>query len=199
MEKRRIGIHGIEGAAWGEHTCVFFYTKDELLRLTVPYLKAGLEDNEFCMWITGEPITVNDAFHALEQALPNVREYLDREQLEILPHTQCYFSTGIFDAQIVLRNWLNKATHAEARGFAGTRITGNIFWLGSEQDWEQFGAYEQAVTENITHQRVLALCTYPYEICRINNVVQTLSCHNKVLIAQNGHWRCHDIPPPYKR
>jgi len=71
MEKPRIGIPGIERTAWGEHVCVFFYTKEELLKLTVPYIKAGLEDNEFCMWITGEPITVNDAVHALEQTLPS--------------------------------------------------------------------------------------------------------------------------------
>jgi hypothetical protein len=82
----------------------------------VPYIKAGLEDNEFCMWITGEPITVNDAVHALEQTLPNVQEYLANKQLEILPHTQCYFSTGIFDAEVVLYNWLNQARGAEAKG-----------------------------------------------------------------------------------
>ena len=199
MEKPRIGIQGIEGAAWGEHICVFFNTKDELLKLTVPYIKAGLEDNEFCMWITGEHVTVNDASHALEQALPTVHEYLARKQLEILPHTQCYFSTGTFDGQIVLQNWAKKATHAKAKGFAGMRITGNIFWLESEQDWEQFSAYEQAVTQHIEHQRVLALCTYPFEICRFNNVMQTMSVHNKVLIARDEQWRCHDVPPPYRR
>jgi hypothetical protein len=42
MEKRRMGIPGIGGASWGEHICAFFYTKDELLKLTVPYIKAGL-------------------------------------------------------------------------------------------------------------------------------------------------------------
>ena len=116
MEKRRIGIQGIEGAAWGEHICVFFNTKDELLKLTVPYIKAGLEDNEFCMWITGEHVTENDASHALEQVLPDAHQYLARKQLEILPHTQWYFSSGIFDGQIVLQNWVTKATHAQSKG-----------------------------------------------------------------------------------
>jgi hypothetical protein len=27
-----------------------------LLRLTVPYIKAGLEDGESCLWITGKPV-----------------------------------------------------------------------------------------------------------------------------------------------
>jgi len=194
MEKRRMGIPGIEKADWGEHICVFFYTKDELLKLTVPYIKAGLEDNEFCMWITGDPITENDAFHALEQVLPDAHQYLVKKQLEILPHIRWYLSSGIFDPAIVLHNWLSKAKHAQARGFAGVRITGNPFWLGSEQDWEQFGAYEQAVTQSINNQRVLALCTYPRKICKIDNVMQVLSSHQSALIAHNEYWQRHTIP-----
>jgi MEDS: MEthanogen/methylotroph, DcmR Sensory domain len=197
MEKRRTGIPGIGGAGWGEHICAFFYTKEELLKLTVPYIKAGLEDNEFCMWITGDPVTENDAFEALEQVLPDAHQYFVNKQLEILPHTQWYFSSGIFDPKVVLDNWLSKARHAQARGFAGVRITGNPFWLGCEQDWEEFGAYEQAVTHRICHERVLALCTYPIKICKITHVMQTLSFHRSALIPHNEIWQRHVIPPPY--
>jgi hypothetical protein len=200
MKTPRIGIPDIESAAWGEHICAFFYTKDELLRLTVPYIKAGLEDNEFCMWITGGPVNENDAMRALEQVLPHAHQYLANKQLEIFSHSQWYLSSGIFDGQRVLGNWLAKFKHAQANGFAGMRITGNPFWLGCEQDWEQFSAYEQSVTQNIENQGILALCTYPFEICRINNVMHTLSSHTKVLIAQNEEqWRCRDIPPSYNR
>jgi len=199
MEKRRMGIPGIEKADWGEHSCVFFYTKDDLLNLTVPYIKAGLEDNEFCMWITGDPITDNDAFRALEQVVPDGHQYLVKKQLEILPHSQWYLSSGIFDPAIVLRSWLSKAEHAQAKGFAGLRITGNPFWLRSEQDWEQFGAYEQAVTQSISNQRVLALCTYPKEICQNNNVRQVLSSHRSTLIGYNECWQRYDLPQPYTR
>lgn len=194
-----MGIPGIEEADWGEHICVFFYTKDDLLKLTVPYIKAGLEDNEFCMWITGEPITENDAFHALEQVLPNAHHYMVNKQLEILPHTQWYLSSGIFEPQVVLHNWVSKAKHAQAKGFEGVRITGNPFWLASEHDWDQFGAYEQAVTQSIRNERVLALCTYRIDVCQINQVMQTLSSHGTALIAHHQHWQRHAIPQPYKR
>jgi MEDS: MEthanogen/methylotroph, DcmR Sensory domain len=197
MEKRRTGIPGIGGAGWGEHICAFFYTKDELLKLTVPYIKAGLEDNEFCMWITGDPVTENDAYQALEQVLPDAHQYFGNKQIEILPHTQWYVSSGIFDSKRVLDNWLSKARHAQARGFTGMRITGNPFWLGCEQEWEEFGAYEQAVTHRICNERVLALCTYPIQICKITNVMQTLSSHGSALIAHNEGWQRHAIPPPY--
>jgi hypothetical protein len=196
MEKRRMGIPGVGGAGWGEHICAFFYTKDELLKLTVPYIKAGLEDNEFCMWITGDPVTENDALQALEQVLPDAHQYLVNKQLEIFPHSQWYLFSGIFDAGLVLGNWLSKSKHAEGKGFAGMRITGNPFWLASEQDWEQFGAYEQAVTQSIRDERILALCMYPIEICKLTHVMQTLSFHGSALIARNEDWQRHAIPSP---
>ena len=49
---RRVGIGGKENVQWGEHLCAFFNTRIDLLNLVVPYIKAGLEDNEFCLWIT---------------------------------------------------------------------------------------------------------------------------------------------------
>jgi len=191
MEKRRMGIPGIGGVGWGEHICAFFDTKDELLKLTVPYINACLEDNEFCMWITGEPVTETDACQALEQVLPDAHQYFVSKQLEILPHTQWYFPSGVFDPKIVLYNWLSKAKHAQGRGFAGVRITGNPFWLGCEEDWEEFGAYEQAVTQSIGNERVLALCTYPIEICKITHIMQTLSLHGSALNARNDDWQRH--------
>ena len=110
-------------------------------------------------------------------------------QLEILPHCQWYISSGVFDPDRVLQNWVSKANYAEARGYAGMRIARNPFWLESVQEWKQFGFYEQAVTDTICHERVLALCTYPIEICRINHGMQILSSHGTALISQNDQWQ----------
>jgi len=51
---RRVGIPGTSKVHWGEHLCAFFYTRTDLLNLVVPYIKTGLEDNEFCLWIMEE-------------------------------------------------------------------------------------------------------------------------------------------------
>lgn len=44
--------------AWGTHLCQFYQTRDDLVDVLVPYFKTGLENNEFCMWITSEPLKV---------------------------------------------------------------------------------------------------------------------------------------------
>jgi hypothetical protein len=38
---------------WGSHLAHVFSTGAELRDLLVPYFKAGLENNERCLWVTG--------------------------------------------------------------------------------------------------------------------------------------------------
>lgn len=189
IRERRIGIPGVEKSTWGDHLCVFFNSKDELLNLVVPYMKAGLEANEFCMWITGDPVKENEAFEALQSVLPNAHRYLADKQLKILSYRQWYLTSGVFDAEIVLNNWVSKAHHAEAKGFAGIRITGNPLWLKSEEDWAEFGSYEKSVHQAIRTERVIALCTYPMNICDTKSMLNTLSVHGSVLLADGDIWQ----------
>lgn len=187
---RRIGIPGVDKTPWGEHLCVFFNSKDELLSLTVPYVKAGLEDNECCIWITGDPVTEKDAFQALEDVLPDAHQYLAKKQLEILPSAQWYLPSGRkFDMQIVLDNWKYRVHRAEADGFVGIRITGNPVWLQNEEDWSQFARFEEIVHERIKREKVVALCTYPVWICQGHDVRRTLASHTAALLSNNDQWR----------
>ena len=63
---RRSGIDIIEDVPWGTHICQFYDKKDDLTDILVPYFKAGLENNEFCLWVTSQPLEVEDAKEALE-------------------------------------------------------------------------------------------------------------------------------------
>jgi MEDS: MEthanogen/methylotroph, DcmR Sensory domain len=72
---RRVGIEGKNNVQWGEHLCTFFNTRIDLLNLVVPYIKAGLEDNEFCLWITDENMA-QQAMEALQQVLPDAPQHM---------------------------------------------------------------------------------------------------------------------------
>jgi hypothetical protein len=77
-EKRNSGIALIGDVPWGTHFCQFYQTKKDLLDMLVPYFKAGLENNEFCMWITSEPLNVEDAKKAMKKAVPGFDEYVQK-------------------------------------------------------------------------------------------------------------------------
>jgi PAS domain-containing protein len=153
----------------------------------VPYFKAGLEDNEFCMWITSEPLSTDEVSKALYKAIPGFTSYLEKKQIEILPHTDWYLKDGYFDSKRVLQGWVNKLHSGLKRKFAGLRLTGNTFWL-EKQDWKNFADYEAEVNSVIGNYKMLALCTYSLDKCNALEVMDVIRNHEFALIKQAGTW-----------
>ena len=67
---RPTGIEVIGDIPWGTHFCHFYETKEDLLSVQVPFFKTGLENNEYCIWITSEQTSIGDAILALKEAVP---------------------------------------------------------------------------------------------------------------------------------
>jgi PAS domain S-box-containing protein len=182
------GIDLIGDVPWGAHFCQFYQTKQDLIDILVPYFREGLLRNEFCMWITSEPLQVAEAKQALQEAVPDLDDYLDRGQIEILDYSQWYTVTGKFEADRVLQGWLDKETHALQSGFNGLRLTGNTFWL-EKKDWQDFSDYEAKINEVIGNHRMIAVCTYSIEKCGSYELIDVVSNHQFALIKQTGHWK----------
>src|SRR5438128_1586979 len=81
---RRTGINALGDLPWGSHFCHFYETSHDLLDILVPYFKAGLEDNEFCLWVISQPLRATEATKALREAVPELERHLARRSLEIL-------------------------------------------------------------------------------------------------------------------
>jgi MEDS: MEthanogen/methylotroph, DcmR Sensory domain len=62
---RKSGIDIIGDIPWGMHICQFYQTKEDLINILVPYFKAGLENNELCIWITSQPLEREEAIIAM--------------------------------------------------------------------------------------------------------------------------------------
>ena len=186
-EVRKTGIDLIGDVCWGMHLCVFYQTKEDLMDILVPYFKAGLENNEFCMWVTSEPISVEEAKNAMERVMPDFEQYFKKGQIEILPHIEWYLRGGVFNLERVLNAGTDKLNQTLAKGFAGLRLTGNAAWL-EKKDWEDFTNYEEEINKVIGKYRMLAICTYPIDKCGAPEVINIISRHQTVLIRQRGKW-----------
>jgi hypothetical protein len=71
---RHSGIAPVGDVPWGAHFCQFYQSKQDLLDTLVPYFKTGLENGEFCMWVTAGQLDAAEARSALALALPNLVE-----------------------------------------------------------------------------------------------------------------------------
>jgi len=186
MRKTAIGLIG--DVPWGTHICQFYQTKEDLIDLLVPYFKAGLENNEFCMWITSEPLNVEEAKRALKKEVKNLDDYLKKEQIEILDYSQWYTRPGYFDPDKVLQAWIDKEEHALKKGYEGLRLTGNTFWL-EKRDWQDFANYESVINKVIAKYKMLAICTYFLGKCSATEIIDVVSNHQFALIQQEGKWK----------
>ena len=184
---RTTGIDVIGDAPWGTHFCQFYATKDDLKDVLVPYFKAGLEADEFCMWVTSPPLDVGEAWDALAEAVPDLESYRRRGRIEIIPHTDWYLLGGRFEQDRVLEGWVKKLDDALARGCAGLRLTGNTFWL-EKSDWRSFADYEAAVDRVLGQYRMLALCTYSVDRCGASEMADVIRNHQFALIKRDSRW-----------
>jgi hypothetical protein len=99
---RRSGIDIIGDVPWGTHICQFYETKDDLADILVPYFKVGLENKEFCLWVTSQPLEVEDAKEALGKAVLDLDYYLENGQIEIIPYTCLHVTGSICDSEKVI-------------------------------------------------------------------------------------------------
>jgi PAS domain-containing protein len=184
---RKFGVDFVGDVPWGTHLCQFYETKKDLISILTPYFTEGLRNNEFCMWVTSPPLEVEEAKAALEKAVPELKEYIRKGQVEVLPHTEWYLLDGEFDMGRVLQSWVEKEKTAIDRGYEGLRLSGNMYWVGSRL-WRSFADYEAAVNNVITSHRMLALCTYSLEKCTGMDVVDVLKNHVGALIIKDKEW-----------
>ncbi|RPJ55843.1 MAG: ATPase, partial [Acidobacteria bacterium] len=184
---RKTGIDIIGDAPWGTHFCQFYRARRDLTSILVPYFKAGLENNEYCMWVTSAPLTDRQAKSSLRRAMPEFDDYVERGQIEVLPYSEWYLKGGTFDMDRVLTGWLEKLEKALGRGFEGLRLTGNTAWL-EQGDWKDFTDYEEAINSVIGQHRMMALCTYSLDRCTGTEILDVLRNHQFALIRNEKGW-----------
>ncbi len=172
---------------WGDHICQLYETKEDLIDVLIPYFKIGLENNELCLWITSDPLEVEEAKTALAKAVVSLDSYISQSQIEIIDAVEWYTKSQKFDNERVLQALLEKEKLALERGFRGLRISGNTSWL-TRGDWEDFTQYEAMVSVTIRKRNVVAICSYLLAKCAISDIVNIVSNHGCTLIKHEGNW-----------
>jgi C4-dicarboxylate-specific signal transduction histidine kinase len=186
-EARKSGIEVVGDIPWGSHFCFFYDTKEDLVDTLIAYCKAGLENQEFCLWVVAEPLTVEEAMDALKDAVPNIDRYLADSSIEIVSACDWYFQGGTFDLKRVTGRWHEKLARASARGYAGVRVTGDTAWI-EKKDWKDFCEYEEGLNEAVANRRLAVLCTYPLAACGAVEILDVVRTHQFALARRHKSW-----------
>jgi PAS domain S-box-containing protein len=185
--RRPSGIDAVGTVPWGTHLCQFYRSKQDLLDTMVPYFKAGLENNEYCLWVTAEPLDVIEAARTLREVLPDYGQYQEKGQIEIIPYTEWYYRDGVLDLPSIVDRFIEKHQDAKASGYEGIRVAGDITLVMNDHS-EYLLEYEETVDNAIGDYRIIALCAYGVEKCEISELVDIVSKHQLALIRRDGSW-----------
>lgn len=192
-ELRKTGIAAIGEVPWGAHFCHFYQSLDDLLGVLIPYLKTGLENHEFCLWVVSEPFSVDSACAALKQHLPEMARYQSAGSLEVISQSEWYLKENRFERQGVLNAWQERLAWARANGYAGMRVTGDESWV-TEREWEAFSAYEQELECWVAGQPVFVLCTCSLARVSAGRFFAVAQKHSYVLARRLGIWEMIETP-----
>jgi PAS domain S-box-containing protein len=181
------GLPFLEEATWGMHLCQFYENGQDLLDVQVPYFKAGLDNDELCVWITSEPLGEGEAREAMTKAVPGFERYLRRRQMEIVPSTAWYRPDGSFTPRGALMAGSRIRAVARKR-FPGLRVSGNAGLL-CRGGWEVL-TRRVAEADGVTGEyRAMTICSYPLALCGVWESLDLMATHQLALVKRGGAWQ----------
>ena len=181
------GIELVGDLPWGAHLCLFYETADDLIETHAAYFAAGLANNEYCLWVLSDPLSREEAIEGLRPLIPDFDRHLDAGHIELVPGYRWYLRGEAVDPERITGGWNAKMNDALARGFSGLRASGNAFWLEAHL-WDDFRAYEAALTGYLESTRIVLLCTYPLYAARSTDLLDVAHTHQLAIARRRGRW-----------
>jgi DNA-binding CsgD family transcriptional regulator len=189
------GLDAVGKVQWGSHFCIFYETKKDLLDILVPYFKAGLRANEFCLWLVApyEFSSAARAKEALRKILPNLERHLDERRMEVVTYRECFRPNGTLDTSKAIGRFRKKLDDAKRRGLTGLRASGSSAWIREDLGSSKFREYECKVNSHLANRRLIAACAFPMILSGAGQILDAARTHEFAVIVRKGVWKRVEI------
>ena len=121
--------------------------------------------------------------------------------MELIAGTDWYLQGGEFDLQRITGGWNEKPRAALARGYAGMRVSGNAFWIGTSH-WKEFCQYEHELDQALAGRKMVVLCTYSLSKSRAIDLLDVARAHQFTITrrkANGNFWRRRSSNTPSRK
>jgi signal transduction histidine kinase len=193
------GLATLPPLAWGSHLGQLYNSAGDLRDTLVPYFRAGLDNNERCLWVTDAPFDVNDARDALRAAIPDFDRRERLGQIEIQNTQAFYDARQPLDPTALVAGLLQREGEALAAGYRGLRTNGNCSLIAQGR-WTSFLDYESRVQQSVSGRRLICMCSYCHDRMEPATLGMIFERHDLVVHRprSNGHAPPgpHDVPSP---
>ena len=175
-EQRESGVPLIGKIPWGSSFCYFYQTKEDMLDVLLPYIKAGLDNNEYCIWVTSSRSESHLVCQALENNLPGFRQYLNKRQLKVISGRQWNASASSPEGTIISR-----LDFAVSKGFDGLRLAVSPSFMKSAKVIPFITGIQE-----IARYNVIAAFSYPREWFDAAALMEVVKNHRFALVRNIG-------------
>ncbi len=111
----------------GDHAAFFFKSNQERLGVAIPYMAAGLQRNERCVYIADEN-SVFDILCQLHKAGLPVSELQKKGALSVITKRESYLRHGMFEPERMVSDLNTEVKYSLEHGFSGFRASGEMSW-----------------------------------------------------------------------
>lgn len=174
------GLETVPNLPWGSHVGQLFSTGEGMRDALVAYFRAGLDNNERCLWVTGEPLEANEARAALRAVVPDLDARERRGDIEIQNTDFFYDREQPLQPAALVEGLLQREQEALAAGYEGVRTNGNCAWVEARH-WDAFSDYEARVQDAVRGRRLICMCSYSHESHGGKNLFDVVARHDLIL------------------
>lgn len=179
----------------GQHLCAIYETQAEQFSVAIPYLCAGLEKGERCIYITSEtdaPVILQ----ALRERGCDADAFVASGALLVLSKRDTYLKDGHFDPDRMVTTLQVAVDDALAAGYPSLRVVGETTWaLGEEIGRERLLEYESKVNHCFTTRKASAICLYDGRLFEASTLEGLVETHPQLvhagLVCENFYY----VPP----
>jgi hypothetical protein len=183
----------------GDHTCVFYRTANDLMRVLIPFIADGLRRNERCFCAQKPEILKQLIFDLRFLGIDAERE-IKRGALELHSEDETYLPNRRFEPQAMMVMLIDSIYEAKKKGFQSFRSAGELSWaVEGRNACDLVVGYEKLVDEYYPGKPAIGLCQYqidkfPPEILKAvidahrMHLVESSGSSYASLYVRNGHW-----------
>lgn len=182
---RDSGIEEIGEINCGTHIGGLFESKEDLYKVVLPYIKAGLNNNELCLWAYSQYSSYEEIKNVLSSVVKDVDKYIEKGQLMLISNKEWYLKDDTFYELRVNRLWNKYMDKAAEQGLDGLRAVADTSCMDKKY-YRSFAHYEENANEFIHQSPFLALCLYDAKKTDPLQIAEVIKNHNYVFMRNEG-------------
>jgi signal transduction histidine kinase len=179
----------------GQHACLIYDKQEDPLAAVAPFVAAGLEAGERCVYVVGEhePARIE---RSLAVVGIDVARQVERGALVLVSRWEVSFPDGEFDPAAMIAYVRQTITQTLAEGFTGVRVIAEMTWaLQMGVGANKLIHYEALGNHLYPDEPLVAICMYdrsrfPAEVC-----LDAMRVHPWVAVGEVAHDNLYYEPP----